>query len=268
VFTAWACDYLTERAAEAKPFFLYLAYNAPHDPVQPPEDWLAQVKARQPGITEKRARLVALIEHLDSGIGRVLDTLDRLKLSDNTVVLFNSDNGGLLQSGANNGPWRSGKTHMYEGGLRVPALVRWPGHIAAGSRTERRTATMDLFPTCCELAGVPVPKGIDGRSFRGALSGEPETSGAADDARDFYFVRREGGVLYGGKTIEALIHGDWKLVLDSPFAPMELYNLRADPAEASDVAKREPKMVGELSGRLRRQVQRGGSVPWQRAELP
>ena len=104
VFTGWACDYLTERAKAGGPFFLYLAYNAPHDPIQPPPEWLAKVKQREPGISEKRAKLVALIEHLDDGIGKVLDTLDRTGLAGNTLVIFTSDNGGVLANGANNGP--------------------------------------------------------------------------------------------------------------------------------------------------------------------
>src|ERR1041384_2109509 len=126
VFTGWACDYLEERAKALAPFFLYLAYNAPHGPVQPPPDWLDKVRQREPGISERRAKLVALIEHLDAGIGKVLDALERLGLAGNTLLIFTSDNGGLLTDGANNGPWRSGKTHMYEGGLRVPRLARRP----------------------------------------------------------------------------------------------------------------------------------------------
>jgi arylsulfatase A-like enzyme len=148
---------------------------------------------------------------------------------------------------------------MYEGGLRVPAFVRWPGKIPSGSQTKHRAVTMDVFPFCCELAGIPVPGGIDGRSFRTALSGAE----AEPEDRDFYFVRREGGMSYGGKTIEALIHGDWKLVWDSPFAPMELYNLREDPTESENLAKREPAIFKDVCARLRRHGQRGGAAPWQ-----
>ena len=125
LFTDWACEYLTDRGTSAnKPFFLYLAYNAPHDPIQPPSEWLAKVRQREPGMADNRAALVALIEHMDAGIGRVLDTLDRLKLTDNTLIFFTSDNGGILGHGANNGPWRSEKQHLYEGGLRVPEIGR------------------------------------------------------------------------------------------------------------------------------------------------
>jgi arylsulfatase A-like enzyme len=179
-------------------------------------------------MAEKRAKLVALIEHMDSGIGRVLDALDRHNLAGNTLVFFTSDNGGLLPSGANNGHWRSGKTHMYEGGLRVPAVARWPGKIQPESRSDRNLLTMDLFPTLCEAGGVRPPEGLDSRSFLPTLLRETTDE---DVTRQLYFVRREGGPQYGGKTIEALISGEWKLLQDSPFAPLELYNLRTDPQE-------------------------------------
>ena len=262
VFTGWACDYLAERAKVGGPFFLYLAYNAPHDPIQPPPEWLAKVKQREPGISEKRVKLVALIEHLDAGIGLVLDTLDRTGLATNTLVIFTSDNGGVLANGANNGPWRGEKQHLYEGGLRVPGLARWPGVIAPGTSTDRLTMTMDIFATACEAAGVTPPQGIDGVSFLPALIGKDQSS----PQRDLYFVRREGGPAYGGKTIEALRRGDWKLLQDSPFKPLELYDLKADPQESTDLAAKNRKMFNELSTALRQQIQRAGAVPWQKTQ--
>ncbi|HZQ45868.1 MAG TPA: sulfatase-like hydrolase/transferase, partial [Verrucomicrobiae bacterium] len=227
IFTGWACDYLKERAKVGGPFFLYLACNAPHDPIEPPSEWLEKVRRREPGISARRARLVALIEHLDSGIGKVLQTLDRTGLATNTLVIFTSDNGGVLANEANNGPWRGGKEHMYEGGLRVPGAARLPGRIQPGSHTDRITLTMDIFPTACAALGVQPPANIDGVSFLPTLLGNP----ASEPKRDLYFVRREGGIAYGGKTIEAFRRGDWKLLQDSPFAPLELYDLKLDPQE-------------------------------------
>ena len=259
LFTQWACDYLRQRAQAGGPFFLYLAYNAPHDPVQPPPDWLAKVKQRQPGLPEKRARLVALIEHLDNGISRVLSTLDATGLASNTLVIFTSDNGGVTNNMANNGPWRAGKQHMYEGGLRVPAAARWPGRIQPGSRTARPTLTMDIFPTACAAAGAALPAGLDAASFLPVLLGQPDPAAA----RDLYFVRREGGPAYGGKTIEALRRGNWKIVQDSPFAPLELFNLSTDPQETTNLSTRNRKIFNDLSAALRLQIQRGGAVPWQ-----
>jgi len=259
IFTEWACAYLEERAQSRQPFFLYLAYNAPHDPIQPPPEWLDRVTKREPNMNPKRQKLVALIEHLDHGIGRVLDVLDRTGLAQNTLVVFSSDNGGVLRNGANNGPWRGEKCHVYEGGLRVPAGVRWPARIRPGSRTERIALTMDLYPTLAEAAGVRPNDGIDAVSCLPTLLGQSQP----EPKRDLYFVWREGGVGYGGKTIDALRRGDWKLLQDSPFAPLELYNLAADPKEVSDLAKREPKTFAELSAALRLHIQRGGQVPWQ-----
>ena len=260
VFTDWACEYLATRAKTREPFFLYLAYNAPHNPVQPPPDCLKKVLQRQPGISEKRAKLVALIEHLDAGIGRVLSTLEQLGMSNNTLVVFTSDNGGLLTDGANNGPWRSGKTHMYEGGLRVPTIARWPGRIRAGSSTERIALSMDIYATACEAAGV-TPGETDGVSFLPTLLGQAQP----EAERGLYFVRREGGPQYCGKTIEALRQGEWKIVLDSPFAPLELFNVKRDPAETTDLAEKEKAIVRDLTAALRRHIQRGGSTSWQPA---
>lgn len=259
LFTDWACTYITQRAKTGEPFFLYLAYNAPHDPLHPKPEWFDKVRQREPGMDEKRAKLVALIEHMDDGIGRVLDRLEKTGQADNTLVVFTSDNGGVLGYGAQNGPWRSGKTHMYEGGLRVPGIARWPGRVAAGSRSERMTLSMDLFPTALEAAGVPVPAGIDGVRCIPALLGKSDES----PERDLYFVRREGGPEYGGKTIEAFRRGNWKLVQDSPFVPLELFNLASDPLETTDLAKKERKIFLDLSAALRKQIQHGGEAPWQ-----
>jgi arylsulfatase A-like enzyme len=269
LFTRWACDYLDERAREpARPFFLLLTYNAPHDPLQPPPEWLAKVKEREPGLTENRAKLVALIEHLDDGIGRVLERLERTKLAERTLVIFTSDNGGELNMAANNGALRSGKRFLYEGGLRVPFAARWPGKIKPGTVSDSPAQTMDIFATVCEVAGVARPPGIDGVSLSALLRGERP---AVDPAtREFYFVCREGNPRNpgngAGKTFEALIRGDWKIVQPSAYAARELYNLRVDPGEAHDLAQQEPKLFAELSARLMQQVQRGGSVPWQAPE--
>lgn len=261
LFTDWACDYINERHRAGGPFCLYLAYNAPHNPIQPPAEWLEQVRRRELGISDARARIVALIEHLDDGIGRVLSTLDRLDIAKNTVVIFMSDNGGVLRFGANNGPWRSDKTHTYEGGLRVPAAVRWPGQVTAGLKLDRTTLTMDVLPTLCDIAGVSAPAGIDGVSFLPVLRGLPDDK----PDREYYFVRREGraGRNIGGKTVEALIHRGWKLVHDDPFAPMELFHLEQDPYEAINLREPEPEKFDDLAARVRRHIRRGGEVPWQ-----
>ena len=139
VFTEWASDYLRERANDkSKPFFLYLAYNAPHFPIEPPAEWLAKVKGRAPQLDEKRAANVAFVEHLDDCIGEVLRVLRETGLEENTLVVFSADNGGSLPHGQSNVPWRGGKQDHYDGGLRVPFLMRWPGATLCVARVSRR----------------------------------------------------------------------------------------------------------------------------------
>lgn len=259
VFTDWAVAYLHDRAKQKEqPFFLYLAYNAPHSPIEPPAEWLARVKARAPNLSEKRAKCVALVEHLDAGIGRVLDVLDETGLARNTLVAFASDNGGSLPEGNCNAPWRDGKSSHYDGGLRVPFMVRWPGVVKPGSRCEYAGLSFDLFPSSLEAAGVNIPDGLDAVSLMPLLKGM-----ALPGARELYFVRREGGVKYGGKSYEALIRGDWKLLQNDPYSPLELYNIKNDPQETRNVVSDQKKIVNELSAALRNRVQRGGAVPWQ-----
>ncbi len=263
LFSDWAAEYLRERAkVKHQPFFLYLAYNAPHFPIEPPAEWLEKVKTRAPQMDEKRAKNVAFVEHLDDGIGRVLAALKESGLEQNTVVVFTADNGGSLPHAQNNDPWRGGKQDHYDGGLRVPFMVRWPGQIKAGSRCDYAGLNFDLVPTFLELTGAKPPPGLDAVSLLPALRG-----GRITRERYLYFVRREGGVAYGGKSYEALIHGDWKLLHNDPFSPLELYNLKTDPQEKTNLAADNKKMFNELSAILRQHIQRGGATPWQKPQL-
>jgi arylsulfatase A-like enzyme len=259
LFSEWSADYLRERAQNRQqPFFLYLAYNAPHFPIEPPAAWLERVKQRAPNLDTKRAANVAFVEHLDDGIGRVLAALKETGLDRNTLVVFTADNGGSLPHAQSNHPWRDGKQSHYDGGLRVPFAARWPGGIAAGSRSDYAGLVFDLFPTLVELAGGSAPPGLDAVSLVPVLKG-----GAITRARDLYFVRREGGARYGGKSYEAIIRGDWKLMQNDPYSPLELYNLRDDPQEKTNLAGKAPKIFNELSTALRAHVQRAGATPWQ-----
>lgn len=262
LFTKWSIDYIESRVNTSQPFFLYLAYNAPHNPVQPPAEWLDRVKQREPGISEKRAKLVALIEHMDDGIGKVMAALKESGQAENTLILFTSDNGGLLSAGASNGDLRGGKQMVYEGGIREPMCAVWPGHIPAGSRSSAIALTMDFFPTACQVAGVDIRHSIDGNSMLPVLLGKSNSM----PERDLYWTRREGGNRYMGKTIWAVRRGDWKLLQNSPMEPFELYNLREDPKEEHNLADSNPGKFNELARALRVHMQRGGAVPWQRPE--
>lgn len=275
LFTQWAIDYLRQRvgngarqsretqgrdALATQPFFLYLAYNAPHTPIQPPPEWVEKVKQREPGISDRRAKLVALIEHMDAGIGKVMEALKETGLSDNTLVIFTSDNGGQLDVGARNGSLRAGKGDLYEGGIRAPMCAVWPGRIEPGSRSDRAALTMDIFPTVCEAAGVPFDHEIDGVSFLPTLLGKQQPA----DQRTLFWVRREGGPRYGGRAYYAAREGDFKLVQNSPFEPLKLYNLAQDPKEERPLDDKHP-MYRKLFNALQTHISRAGAVPWQRS---
>jgi arylsulfatase A-like enzyme len=257
LFANWANKAVDQLTASADPYFLYLAFNAPHTPIQPPSDALARVRARAPQMPERRAKLVALIEDMDAAIGRVLAHVDSKNRE--TIILFVSDNGGQSDVGANNGEWRGGKQSNYEGGLRIPAIFRWTGHIPASSETTAVGATMDLLPTLCELVGAPTPEAIDGQSLARWLK-NPD---APQTAREIYFVRREGGMQYAGLTIEALRQGDWKLVHNLPTQKFELYDLHNDPHEQHDLALKNPAKLRSMMNALMLHIQRGGQIPWQ-----
>ena len=260
LFASWAADYFEERAKEKdQPFFLYLAFNAPHFPIEPPAEWLEKVNKRAPKLDPKRAKNVAFVEHLDDRIGHVLDSLEKSGLAENTVVVFTSDNGGHLGSAQNNDPWRDGKQSHYDGGIRVPFAARWPGHIDPGSRSGYAGLVFDLFPTFLEIAGAEPMSGLDARSLVSVFDGKSE-----DSNRTLYFVRREGNDRYCGSAYHAIVSGDWKLLQNDPFSPLELYNIKVDPAETTDLMTKEPQVAKKLKAILRANIQNGGATPWQK----
>jgi len=260
LFTQWSVDYVKSREKSEQPFFLYLAYNAPHTPIQPPEEWVKRVKEREPGIDEKRAKLVALIEHMDDGIGKVLNALDESGIRENTLVIFTSDNGGQLNIGASNGSLNGGKGEMLEGGIKEPMFAAWPGRVEPGSHSDHVALTMDLFPTVCEAAGVDPDHEIDGRSMIPHMLGE---TGIEADDRLLFWVRREGGARYGGQVFYAARRGDWKLLQNTPFEPLKLYNLKDDPREENPIDSKH-EQYRMLFTELQNHIIRTGSVPWQK----
>ena len=260
LFTQWSVEYIKEQAPKATPFFLYLAYNAPHFPVQPPDNWLNKIKQREPQLSEKRAKLVAFIEHLDDGIGKVIQALKESGEYNNTIIVFSSDNGGLLRDEANNGPLRDGKQSVYEGGLKVPTGISWKnGGIQPGSNTKYKAITMDLYPTLLEAAGGDITHPIEGVSFLPILKG----NSMSDRDRTLYFTRREGGTRYGGLTIQAVLRNDWKLLQNSPFGPQELFYLPDDPQEQNNLLEKETEKYRELNKIMMQYLQEAGKASWQ-----
>ena len=245
LFTEWTCQWLREHGAEG-PFFVYLAYNAPHSPIQPPADWLERYRKQHPEVPEKRAKLASLVEHLDAGVGRVMECLESTGLAKNTLVIFTSDNGGAEYFGSDNGPLAGGKQEMLEGGIRVPMGATWPGKITPGSTSDRVAMTMDLFPTICEAAGVKQEGAIEGRSILPTLLGKSQPP----EDRTLFWVRLEGGRRYRGQPYYAVRQGPWKLLQNTADEPLRLYDLNADPGEDNRRGRGEPRGLQTAAQRV------------------
>ena len=264
LFTQWAINLIQDRKEVDQPFFLYLAYNAPHTPIQPPNDWIQKVRQREPDVSPDRATYIALVEHMDAGIGRVIKELKDSGMYSNTLIFYTSDNGGALPVGAYNGPLRGGKEDMYEGGIRVPACAVWPEHIFPGSVTDQIALLMDLFPTICDVAGVKINHPIEGKSFLPTLLGQHQEL----NDRLLYWVRREGGTgdhsPMLGLGYHAVRQGDMKLLHNRPLDPLQLFNLIDDPKEQNNLSSINQPDFQALARLMQQQIQQAGAIPWQK----
>ena len=231
-------------ANRERPFLVYLAHNAPHIPydAQP-----ARI-ANNAGAFEPV--YAGVIETLDDTVGRLLARLDALNLADHTIVVFTSDNGGLhVPEGphprvTHNTPYRAGKGFVYEGGLRIPLIVRWPGHVPAGRVVETPVLNTDWVPTLLELCGQPVPPGLDGRSFAGLLTGKAEPP-----ARPLFW-HFPHYTNQGSRPSGAMREGRWMFVEYYDEAKVELYDLASDPSEARDLAPQQPERIKRMRAAL------------------
>jgi len=237
-----------QRAGE--PFLLYLAHYAVHTPLDPDARFVQAY--RDAGLPEPEARYAALIEGMDRSLGRVLRWLDQAGLTDETIVLFASDNGGLsahARSGpkhAHNAPLRSGKGSAYEGGVRVPMAVRWPGEIAADAVEQLPVQLEDVMPTLCELAGLD-PTCPDGTSVASTLRGR----GPSPHPLFFHSPHYWGVTGPGIEPYSAVRDGDLKLIWFYDRGAAELYDVEVDVGERDDLAARRPEDVARLRRLLR-----------------
>jgi arylsulfatase A-like enzyme len=223
----------------AGPFFLEVAYNAPHWPFQVPgkPDDVRDIKTYGPE-TGTRADYVKMVEHLDTGIGKLLAELDRLNLTKDTLVIFFSDNGGERLS--DNGPLFHGKYTLWEGGIRVPGIVRYPGVIPAATTSSQPVITMDFTATILAAAGVNIPKGVilDGEDVLPVLAAKKPAH-----ERTFVWRVQRPGEEVGQK---AMRRGKWKYIIDREVEL--LFDLDADPGERRTLAFQHPEKVKELRG--------------------
>jgi arylsulfatase A-like enzyme len=265
----YLADFLTDRAVDfirrkkAGPFFLYLPHFGVHSPHHAKPELIARFKAK-PGVGGHNSPVyAAMISSVDESVGRIMALLDELKLADNTVVVFSSDNGGVggyvregIKKGGgditDNAPLRHGKGSLYEGGTRVPFIVRWPGRIAAGTVNDTPLIHVDVHPTFAALAGAKLPAGqvFDGESFAPLMFDR-----AAQLARPAIFQHFPGylgsGVDQWRTTpVTTMIAGDWKLMEFLEDGRLELYNLREDIGETKNLAASNSAKARELHAQM------------------
>ena len=234
--------YLTTRLSEEavafidrekdNPFFLYLAYNAVHTPAQAPQKDIDIYKKKYPYLSERRATLMAMLEHLDKGVGSVVNKLKDENIWDNTLLFFLTDNGGAGAMEADNGILRGFKQQVYEGGIRTPWIVSWPDQFKGGRKVDTPVISFDILPTVMDALDLSPPeaKHFDGKSIL------PLIEGKADSHHDVLFWDTASP-----KAGWAVRKGDWKIRGDAK--GRELYNLASDPSEANNLAKKQPERV-------------------------
>ena len=260
--TDQSLTFLAESKKQEKPFFLCFAYHVPHTPVQGRKDLVeAFQKKVNPKAIHKNPNYAAMVSSLDHSVGRVLKQLDKLGLSKNTLVVFTSDNGGLTQRyGKHDGftenlPLRRGKGSAYEGGVRVPTIIRWPGKTSAGTTCEEPIASIDFYPTFAEMAKAAI-KDVDGLSLTTLLA-QPKTSLKRD-----LFWHHPHYHAGGDGPYSAVRSGDWRLIEFHEDQRLELYDLKTDLGEKTNLALTKPERAKELYEKL---------VAWRRsikAQMP
>ncbi|MHC4879795.1 MAG: sulfatase [Planctomycetota bacterium] len=249
-------EYLTHREGDEavklirqwkdRPFFLQVAHYAVHTPIQAIDSVAA--KYRKDGKQEVNAKYAAMVESVDDSTKQILETLDDLDIADNTIVIFTSDNGGLDNGGrpTENAPLRSGKGYPYEGGIRVPFIVRWPGVVQPGTVSDAPVCSIDVFPTLVNAAGAKVPddRAIDGLDLRPHLQSAGKTGLDRDELLwHFPHYRHAPG------PYSIIRKGSWKLIRwDEGIS--ELYNLEDDLGETKNLAESQPQKLKALNTRL------------------
>jgi len=242
-----------------RPFFAYLPITIPHAAMQCPEEDVAPFRKKFSEFEDKIgkyshgtqvrnpvASFAGMMTRMDRGVGEVLDLLHELKIADNTLVLFTSDNGPHFEGGHqpdffnSNGPLKGYKRDLYEGGIRVPLIAHWSGSVKAGSVSDHICAHWDLMPTLCDLAGIATPKHSDGISYAPALTGGKQ------EKHDYLYWE-----FHSRGNTQAIRMGDWKAirlkVKNNPDAPIHLFNLAQDIGETRNIADQHPEVVKQIT---------------------
>jgi N-acetylgalactosamine-6-sulfatase len=238
---AFLNDHATGPETRNRPFYVNVWFKDVHVPLRPTAD----MRRPFPDLDDKSRTHYAMVRYMDEQIGRILDALDELGLRENTLVLFSSDNGAGKNRGGSNGPLREWKHFLYEGGIRVPLIVRWPGEVPAGrTDTESVLNIVDFVPTIAALAGARMPDGYvsDGENISDAFRGRPFRR-----SRQQYWLYP--GAAENSPTL-AVRDGDWKLLTDPDGVRIELYDLGSDVSETTNRAEQHPVVAAALKEEL------------------
>lgn len=227
-----------------KPFFINMCNYAVHTPLMAKKEIVEKYKSKTVVDGQKNAIYAAMIESMDQAVGNLMNTLDKNNLTDNTIILFLSDNGGLIGP-TDNSPLRSGKGYPYEGGIRIPMIVSWKGNIPEGLVSNLPVTTVDILPTICSLTKTPLPKvEMDGRDLSPALKGKK----LKQVPLFWHFPHYRGEDIVPYSIIR---DGDWKLLKRYEGTEFELFNVTDDLSEKTDLAPKYPEKVKELDNKLK-----------------
>jgi arylsulfatase A-like enzyme len=252
---------LMEKGAQSgKPFFLNMSYYQVHTPLQGKPDYIQKYeeKKKRLGLTKQNTTYAAMIQSLDESVGRIMNKLEELGLRENTIVIFSSDNGGLVEVDGN-APLREGKGFYYEGGIRVPLLVRYPTFTKPRTQNESSVCSIDFVPTLLEMTQLPKKKDVDGLSFASVLKGSDAYSMAKK--RDLYWHYPHYHTPQRPPT-GAILSGDYKLLERFEDGRLELYNVKTDVSETYDLAQEQPERVQKMLKKLKSwQKETGALMP-------
>ncbi|MBT6381608.1 MAG: sulfatase, partial [Opitutales bacterium] len=261
---SYLTDYLSDqadafiRSNKDNPWMLYLTHFAVHTPLDAKKELVAKYEAKAKGELHDHVEMATMIQSVDDGIGKIQATLDELGLTDNTIVLFFSDNGGYGPA-TDMDPLKGYKGTYYEGGIRVPFFVKWPGVVAPGQKSSEPIIGVDVFPTLCEMTGAALPNGqdLDGVSLVSLFKGE--TPNLGNRALYWHFpaylqsyavTDEQRDILFRSRPCSVIRVGDWKLHQYFEDGGLELYNLRDDIGETRNLAKSMNEKTSELLARL------------------
>ncbi len=278
-------EYLTDRlSAESckfvednkdRPWMLYLTHFAVHTPLQPKKELVEKYQAKKPGELHNHVAMATMIQAVDDGVGQILETLDRLELREQTVIIFYSDNGGYGPA-TDMAPLKGYKGAYYEGGIRVPFFVNWPGVVEAETRSAEPITGVDIFPTLCEIGGADMPaeQPADGVSLVSLVKGETNDLSQGGNTRSLYWhfpaylnsyrgvVDEQQDPLFRSRPVSVVRKGKWKLMQFFETGNLELYDLTSDIGETKNVADSNAETATRLLAELKAwQAKTNAAIP-------